>query len=135
TPSAANGNVCTGGPWTLDGTPSMGCAPGNFLYRWLNGATVVCGWSPTPTCAVSPSTTTTYTLEVACASTPTCIASTPVPITVAPAPTPAAAPGNVCAGDPWTLDGTPSTGCTAGGFLYRWLDGATVVCGWSPTPT
>ena len=61
---------------------TTGCAAGGYLYRWLDGATVVCGWSSTATCSVTPGATTSYTLETACAVSPTCTSSRRVDVNV-----------------------------------------------------
>jgi hypothetical protein len=67
--------ICEGTSVTLDGSASVACGSLGLEYRWLDGVVEVCGWSPTPTCDVTPSGTTLYTLEVRCFGAPGCLGS------------------------------------------------------------
>jgi len=62
----------------------------------------------------------TITIDVPCAPTPVAMALPPA---------------EICSGGMVTLDGTPSTGCTAAGVEYRWSDGTNTLCDWSGVPT
>ncbi|MFC2173225.1 hypothetical protein ACFLU6_11430 [Acidobacteriota bacterium] len=79
-----SGEICEGETVILSGADSVACTEAGLRYRWLTGTTVMCGWSPSPTCLVSPSVTTVYTLEVECIDVPECVATDMVEIGVIP---------------------------------------------------
>lgn len=127
---------CVGDTTTLDGTSSTACSAAGLMYRWLDGATVVCPWSPSPTCDVAPTADTSYTLEVSCADAPTCVASTTVLVPVVPYPTPTLEPlPPICVGQSTTLDASTSgTGGCAVPLEYQFRSGATIIQPWSTSP-
>jgi hypothetical protein len=77
--------VCDGEPLTLDGSGSTdrGC-PAGLEYRWRDGATVVRGWSASPTWdpPTAAAGTTVFTLDARCAGDPGCSASDDVEVVV-----------------------------------------------------
>ena len=81
--------VCLGDAVTLDASAST-CS-GTASFRWLDGATEVCGPASDPSCAVSPAATTTFTVEVTCDGGPACpdaVVVDDVVVTVDPAVVP-----------------------------------------------
>jgi len=130
---SADSPVCLGSSSTLDGSASGGCS-GAIEYRWVDGVGVVCDWSSTPTCDVSPGTTTTYTLEVRCVGSDCALGSAPVTVEVVSPPLgDLVVPALVCAGDAITLDasGTDPGSCPVP-LEYQFFAGATLVRPWGP---
>lgn len=133
---ATTAPICAGGTAVLDASASIACGPSGLEYQWLEGTTPICPWSAVPTCAIAPLATTTYTLAVRCVGT-TCEAGDDVVVEVADPPIAnAGADASVCELTPVLLSavGSAGSGC-AGGMVYEWRDGATVVRPWSPDPT
>jgi hypothetical protein len=131
--------VCAGSTVTLDAASSApnGC-PVPLEYQFRDGATILQPWSTTPTYGpIVPGASTTYTVDVRCTASPGCMTGASQPLTVVPVPTAVAGPdATVCFNDPLTLTGSGSAapGC-AGGPLYEWRRGITVVKPASPSPT
>jgi len=129
--------ICLGDTTTLDGSGSSGCSSSSIQYRWLDGATPLCDWSPVPTCDATPTTTTTYTRETQGAAGPACTSTDTVTIEVVPDPLADAGPDvSICEMVAVTLDASGSTdvGCPAG-LVYEWRQGVTVVRPADPDPT
>lgn len=104
------GSACEGEPVMLDGSESWGCDDAGMEYRWSLGATVLCDWSPEPTCEIVPPGTGDYTLEVRCVHDTNCESSGSVAVVLAPAPiADLAAPDLICTNDEIVLDATASS--------------------------
>lgn len=131
--------VCAGAATTLDGSSTTGCSGGSLLYRWLDGSNVVCDWSSTSTCAVTPSAATVYTLEVACNGVCGCTIDRLDTVTVTALPGPVASlepPDPMCPGESRTLDANGSSpGTCPAGVEYQFREGAIILRAWDALAT
>ena len=62
--------ICAGVTATLSGAGSSACGAAGLRYRWRDGAAVLCDWSTSPDCAVTPVVSTVYELDVQCVNAP-----------------------------------------------------------------
>ncbi|MFC2173395.1 FG-GAP-like repeat-containing protein [Acidobacteriota bacterium] len=134
--AAAPLRICEDQEAVLDGSGTRfpdSC--GSHDFRWLNGATVVCPWSTSPTCAVQPAGTTVYTLEVECGAAGPCGDTTDVTVEVIPYPQAMAGDDmQICEGDSVDLDGAASLTDCPSDTEYQWSILGTVIQPWSANP-
>lgn len=129
--------ACLGDTVRLDALPLSGCGPLGIEFEWREGVTIVCPWSPSPLCAAVPAATTTFDLHARCVDDPSCEVVMPVSVTAAPRPTAVAGPDtSTCEFSALVLDASASdTAACAGGALYEWWEGATLMRAAAPDPT
>lgn len=132
--------VCAGDAVTVDASASTqtGCSTA-LEFQLRDGGTVLRPWDPAPILGpFVPAASATWTVDARCPTAPTCIASANFPVDVVPQPIAAAGSDvAVCVGEPALLDAsaTVDLGCPAGGLVYEWRQGATVVRPAAASPT